>query len=78
MLLCLITHMIFQEGEKRWCFFFKLKEISIVHNSLLKKNKTYNSEKTEFIEMLEDVAVNPEDGCKMLKVCDITCNLLYL
>lgn len=27
-----------------------------------------NGKKTEFIEMLEDVAVNPEQGCKVLRV----------
>jgi len=38
-------------------------------NSFFKQNKQRDVKKTEFLETLEDVAVNPEDGCKVLKVC---------
>ncbi|XP_019698964.1 transmembrane protein 183 isoform X2 [Harpegnathos saltator] len=64
------THMWHKEGKIRWYFFFKLKEISNApkNNSPLKESKKCNSEKTEFIEMLEDVAMNSDNGCKVLRV----------
>lgn len=63
---------IFQEGKIRWYFYFKLKEISKTCNKPLKQNiQQCDTKKTEFLEMLEDVAVNPEEGCKVLRVCDI-------
>ncbi|XP_032679804.1 transmembrane protein 183B isoform X2 [Odontomachus brunneus] len=62
------THMWHKEGKIRCYFFFKLKETSKYRNSSLKENNKCNSEKTEFIEMLEDVSVNSEDGCKVLRV----------
>lgn len=51
----------------RWYFYFKLKEIPKSTNSLKQKSKI-NVKKTDFLEMLEDVAVNPEEGCKVLRV----------
>ncbi|KAG5344087.1 T183B protein, partial [Acromyrmex charruanus] len=57
-----------KEGKVRWYFYFKLKEVSKIRNSLWKQNKQCDVKKTEFLETLEDVAVNPEDGCKVLRV----------
>ena len=48
-----------------------MKEVSKIRNSLLKQNKQCDVKKTEFLETLEDVAVNPEDGCKVLRVCNV-------
>jgi len=55
-----------QEGKVRWYFYFKLKEISKTRNNPLKRNIQQCD--TEFLEMLKDVAVNPEEGCKVLRV----------
>lgn len=52
----------------RWYFYFKLKELPKTKNNLLKQKKNTNGKKTDFIEMLEDVAVNIEEGCKILRV----------
>ncbi|XP_014468156.1 PREDICTED: transmembrane protein 183 isoform X2 [Dinoponera quadriceps] len=70
------THMWHKNGKIRWYFFFKLKQISKARNSMLMKRKTCDIEETELIEMLENVAVNPEDGCKVLRVtCSKYCLL---
>lgn len=58
-----------QEGKVRWYFYFKLKEIPKMRNNSLKQNK-YDT-KNEFFETQEDVAVNPEEGCKVLRVRNI-------
>ncbi|XP_017793397.1 PREDICTED: transmembrane protein 183B isoform X2 [Habropoda laboriosa] len=62
---CLMWH---KKGKMRWYFFFKLKEIPKSTNSSIKQETKINKEKTDFLEMLEDVAVNPEEGCKILRV----------
>ncbi|XP_018354777.1 PREDICTED: transmembrane protein 183B-like isoform X1 [Trachymyrmex septentrionalis] len=67
-----------KEGKVRWYFYFKLKEVSKIRNSLLKQNKQYDVKKTEFLETLEDVAVNPEDGCKVLRVSCLKYSMLPL
>ncbi|XP_076547909.1 transmembrane protein fates-shifted isoform X1 [Osmia lignaria lignaria] len=66
---CLMWH---KARKMRWYFYFKLKEIPKSTNSLKQKSKI-NVKKTDFLEMLEDVAVNPEEGCKVLRVFIVTC-----
>lgn len=70
------TLMWHKEGKVRWYFYFKLKEISKTRNNSLKRKKQYDTNKTEFLEMLEDVAVNPEEGCKVLKVTCLKYSML--
>lgn len=57
-----------KEGKGRWYFYFKLKEVSKIRNKALKQSKQCDDKRTEFFDTLEDVAVNPEDGCKVLTV----------
>ena len=52
----------------RWYFYFKLKELPKANNKSLKLRTKINGKKTDFLEMLEDVAVNSEEGCKILRV----------
>lgn len=70
---CLMWH---KKGKVRWYFFFKLKEISKVSNTSLKTKSKTNNKKTDFLEMIEDVAVNPEDGCKILRVTCLKYSML--
>ncbi|KAG6799863.1 transmembrane protein [Apis mellifera caucasica] len=70
---CLMWH---KEGKMRWYFYFKLKELSKTTNNLLKQKKNTNGKKTDFIEMLEDVAVNIEEGCKILRVTCLKYSML--
>ncbi|XP_011692569.1 PREDICTED: transmembrane protein 183-like isoform X2 [Wasmannia auropunctata] len=70
------TLMWHKEGKVRWYFYFKLKEISKTRNSSLKSSIQCGVKKTEFLEMLEDVAVNPEDGCKVLRVSCLKYSML--
>lgn len=64
----LLIDTFFQEGKKRWYFYFKLKELPKANNNSLKLKTKINGKKTDFLEMLEDVAVNLEEGCKILRV----------
>ncbi|CAK9799055.1 Transmembrane protein 183 [Anthophora quadrimaculata] len=61
---CLMWH---KKEKMRWYFYFKLKEIPKTAHSIRQKTNICQR-KTDFLEMLEDVAVNPEEGCKMLRV----------
>ncbi|KAL6436499.1 hypothetical protein ACFW04_004764 [Cataglyphis niger] len=71
------TLMWHKEGKIRWYFYFKLKEISKTCNKPLKQNiQQCDTKKTEFLEMLEDVAVNPEEGCKVLRVTCLKYSML--
>ncbi|XP_019888427.1 transmembrane protein 183 isoform X2 [Ooceraea biroi] len=70
------TLMWHKEGKVRWYFYFKLKEISKTRNNSLKENTQCKTKKTEFLETLEDVAVNPEEGCKVLKVTCLKYSML--
>ncbi|XP_072752088.1 transmembrane protein 183 isoform X2 [Anoplolepis gracilipes] len=70
------TLMWHKEGKVRWYFYFKLKEISKTRNNSLKQNVQCDAKKTEFLEMLEDVAVNPEEGCKVLRVTCLKYSML--
>nr|XP_012154558.1 PREDICTED: transmembrane protein 183-like isoform X2 [Megachile rotundata] len=69
---CLMWH---KEGKMRWYFYFKLKEIPKSTGSL-KRKPQMNVKKTDFLEMLEDVAVNPEEGCKVLRVTCLKYSML--
>ncbi|XP_015437309.1 PREDICTED: transmembrane protein 183 [Dufourea novaeangliae] len=70
---CLMWH---KKGKSRWYFYFKLKEIlKFTKHSIQGKPKT-NGKKTDFLEMLEDVAVNPEEGCKVLRVACLKYSML--
>ncbi|GAB1864601.1 Transmembrane protein 183 [Camponotus japonicus] len=68
------TLMWHKEGKVRWYFYFKLKEISKTRNNSLKQNIQQCD--TEFLEMLKDVAVNPEEGCKVLRVTCLKYSML--
>lgn len=63
-----------KEGKVRWYFYFKLKEIPKIRNRSLKQNKC--DIRNEFFETQEDVAVNPEEGCKVLKVTCLKYSML--
>ncbi|KAL0127416.1 hypothetical protein PUN28_005603 [Cardiocondyla obscurior] len=65
-----------KEVKGRWNFYFKLKEVSKTRNHLLKRNKQHECKKIEFLDTSEDVAVNPEDDCKVLKVCCLRYSML--
>ncbi|XP_033342746.1 transmembrane protein fates-shifted isoform X2 [Megalopta genalis] len=62
---CLMWH---KKEKLVWYFYFKLKEIPKSSRNSMKEKPKLNGRKTDFIEMLEDVAVNPEQGCKLLRV----------
>ncbi|XP_078047061.1 transmembrane protein fates-shifted isoform X2 [Augochlora pura] len=62
---CLMWH---KKEKLVWFFYFKLKEVPKSNRNSMKEKPKLNSRKTDFLEMLEDVAVNPEEGCKLLKV----------
>lgn len=68
---CLMWH---KERKMRCYFYFKLKEIP--KSTRLKQKPQMNVKKTDFLEMLEDVAVNPEDGCKVLRVTCLKYSML--
>nr|XP_012215523.1 PREDICTED: transmembrane protein 183 isoform X2 [Linepithema humile] len=68
------TLMWHKEGKVRWYFYFKLKEIPKIRNSSLKQNK--RDTKNEFFDTLADVAVNPEEGCKVLRVTCLKYSML--
>ncbi|KAL6266888.1 hypothetical protein P5V15_003715 [Pogonomyrmex californicus] len=68
------TLMWHHKGKIRWYFYFKLKEVSKTCNR--RQNEQCDSKKSEFLQTLEDVAVNPENGCKVLKVCCLKYNLV--
>ncbi|XP_012169229.1 putative transmembrane protein 183BP isoform X1 [Bombus affinis] len=70
---CLMWH---KEGKKRWYFYFKLKELPKANNNSLKLKTKINGKKTDFLEMLEDVAVNLEEGCKILRVTCLKYSML--
>ncbi|KMQ97058.1 putative transmembrane protein 183 [Lasius niger] len=71
------TLMWHKEGKVRWYFYFKMKEISKTRNNWLKQNKQQcDTKKTDFLEKLEDVAVNPEEGCKVLRVTCLKYSML--
>ncbi|XP_076291803.1 transmembrane protein fates-shifted isoform X3 [Lasioglossum baleicum] len=62
---CLMWH---RRGKLLWYFYFKLKEVPKSSRNSIKQKPKVNGRKTDFLEMLEDVAVNPEEGCKLLRV----------
>nr|XP_031835613.1 transmembrane protein 183-like isoform X2 [Nomia melanderi] len=62
---CLMWH---KKGKLLCYFYFKLKEVPKSTRNSIKEKPKVNGRKTEFLEMLEDVAVNPEEGCKLLRV----------
>ncbi|XP_076647734.1 transmembrane protein fates-shifted isoform X2 [Halictus rubicundus] len=62
---CLMWH---RKVKLLWYFYFKLKEVPKSSRNSMKEKPKLNSRKTDFLEMLEDVAVNPEEGCKLLRV----------
>ncbi|CAD1478244.1 unnamed protein product [Heterotrigona itama] len=70
---CLMWH---KEGKLRWYFYFKLKELPKANNKSLKLRTKINGKKTDFLEMLEDVAVNSEEGCKILRVTCLKYSML--
>ncbi|XP_024875654.1 transmembrane protein 183 isoform X2 [Temnothorax curvispinosus] len=61
---------------KVWYFYFKLKEVSKTRNSSINQCKQRDGRKTEFLDTLEDVAVNPEEGCKVLRVTCLKYSML--
>lgn len=68
---CLMWH---KEGKLRWYFYFKLKELPKANKSKLRMK--INGKKTDFLEMLEDVAVNSEESCKILRVTCLKYSML--
>ncbi|CAL7940907.1 unnamed protein product [Xylocopa violacea] len=65
---CLMWH---KEGKMRWYFYFKLKELPKTNRNQLKQQMK-NKKTTDFLEMLEDINVNPEEGCKILRSVSMT------
>ncbi|XP_063985980.1 transmembrane protein 183 [Diachasmimorpha longicaudata] len=56
-----------KKGKTRWYFYFKLKEIN--SSRVPKKRITWDDEqRSDLTEMLEDVSMNSEDGCRILRV----------
>ncbi|OAD54821.1 hypothetical protein WN48_06020 [Eufriesea mexicana] len=70
---CLMWH---RERKTLWYFYFKLKELPKGANNLLRQKTKINGKKTDFLEMLEDVAVNLEEGCKVLRVICLKYSML--
>ncbi|XP_076671194.1 transmembrane protein fates-shifted isoform X3 [Andrena cerasifolii] len=70
---CLMWH---KKGKMRWYFYFKLKEIPKSTKKPLAEKSKINGKKTDFLEMLEDVAVNSEEGCKVLRVTCLKYSML--
>ncbi|XP_011876900.1 PREDICTED: transmembrane protein 183 isoform X2 [Vollenhovia emeryi] len=62
------TLMWHKEGKQRWYFYFKLMEASKSRSSSLKQSRQCTDKETEFFDTLKDVAVNPENDCKVLRV----------
>ncbi|CAL7940904.1 unnamed protein product [Xylocopa violacea] len=69
---CLMWH---KEGKMRWYFYFKLKELPKTNRNQLKQQMK-NKKTTDFLEMLEDINVNPEEGCKILRVTCLKYSML--
>lgn len=70
---CLMWH---EEGKVRWYFFFKLKQVPNRRDGTVKRKPIKYSKRNDFVEMLEDVAVNSEDGCKVLRVTCLKYSML--
>ncbi|XP_011311828.1 transmembrane protein 183B [Fopius arisanus] len=66
-----------KKGETRWYFYFKLKEIN---NSRVTKPKIHwaDDQRSDITEMLEDVSVNSEKGCRILRVTCLKYSLVPL
>ena len=56
-----------QKGQIRWYFYFKLKEMS-KNRTVHREELDWDNERNDFVEMLESVSANSEDGCRILRV----------
>lgn len=65
-----------EKHHLNWHFFFKLKEIPKTRGQLLRGRTDTHSKKTDFLEMLDDVGVNRQEGCKLLKVICLKYSML--
>ncbi|XP_053997739.1 transmembrane protein 183 [Hylaeus anthracinus] len=72
---CLMWH---KEGKMRWYFYFKFKEVPNSSRNTLKEKSEITGKKSDFLEMLEDVAANPEEDCKVLRVVCLKYSMLPL
>lgn len=65
-----------KQGKQRWYFFFKLREIPKRGNSSLRTGPTSNRGKRKFLETVEEVAINPEERSKVLRVTCLKYSML--
>ncbi|XP_008544349.1 transmembrane protein 183A [Microplitis demolitor] len=73
---CLMWH---KKGESHWYFFFKLKKIVNSHNNAKKENVSINSnDEFNVHSMLEEVSINTENNCRVLRVTCINYGMIPL
>ncbi|XP_015118281.1 transmembrane protein 183 isoform X2 [Diachasma alloeum] len=71
---CLMWH---KKGETRWYFYFKLKEMNT--SRAVKKRITWDDDqRSDLTEMLEDVSINSEEGCRILRVACLKYSMVPL